>query len=148
MLKKIPEKIPEKYRPPLAFPASALALAALSPLAAKWPGALLLLIACALAWAAGRGIKDPGRRFTLASFPLAFALLFAWAAAYTTQGVMQTAYSFKKQVYSSPVVWSSWLTGRPLSNPANKAGRGALYVGALLGLAAAAYSGRKARLTA
>lgn len=142
------KKIPKQYRLPLAFAAGAVFLAALSPLALRWPGAFLLLAACALAWAAGRGIKDPGRRFVLACFPLAFAFLFAWAAAYTVQGALQTAYNLKKQAYSSPVVWSSWLTGRPLSNPANKAGRWALYAGALLGLTAAAYSGKKARLAA
>ncbi|MBC7325695.1 MAG: type IV secretory system conjugative DNA transfer family protein, partial [Moorella sp. (in: Bacteria)] len=142
------EKIPKRHRLPLAFVSGAALLAALSPLAAKWPGTVLLLGACALAWAAGRGLKDPGKRFALACFPLAFALLFAWAAAYATQGVIQAAYNLKKSAYSAPVVWSSWLTGGPLSNPANQAGRWALYAGALLGLLAAACSGKKARLAA
>lgn len=142
------EKIPKNYRLPLAFAGGAAALAALSPLAAKWPGALLLLVACALSWAAGRGVSNPGKRFALATLPLAFALLFAWSAAYAVQGTLQTVYNFKKQVYSSPVVWPSWLTGRPLSNPANKAGRSGLYAGAALGFLAAAWAGRKARLAA
>jgi type IV secretion system protein VirD4 len=119
--------------------AGAAALLALAPVFRAWPGLPVLLGACWLSAALARG---PGGRpgWGMAAFTLACAFLagavFAGAAR-----VMFSACA------GQPTVVSSWLSARPLHNPANKAGRIGLWLGAGFGVWLA-WGVRKMRLQA
>ncbi len=132
------------WRAPALFLAGAALLLALAPLLRALPGLPLLAGTCGLAWLCGRGLR-PDRRVALAALPVLCGFLLAWLAASTVHSFQAAAHNWKphKSPEPPPVVWSSWLSARPLSNPVNRAGRGGLWAGAFAGLLAAAWAGKR-----
>ncbi|MBC7106218.1 MAG: type IV secretory system conjugative DNA transfer family protein, partial [Firmicutes bacterium] len=132
------------WRAPALFLAGAALLLALAPLLRALPGLPLLLGACGLAWLACRHLR-PDKRLAFAALPALCGFLLAWIAASTVHDFQDRAHKWKphKSPEPPPVVWSSWLSARPLSNPANRAGRIGLWLGAFGGLLGAAWAGKK-----
>lgn len=100
--------------------------------------ALVALLAGASWWAGGRTIRGP-------VLVLALALAGGFLAGSTVQ-VVQSIPKFKDGKLVKPkvqqLVPESWLTAKPLSNPANRAGRMGVAAGALAGLVLGGMLGR------
>ncbi|MGB9887628.1 MAG: VirD4-like conjugal transfer protein, CD1115 family [Moorellales bacterium] len=96
---------------------------ALALLAAYPVAFLVLALTAAAAWAGNR-LGKPG----VAAIVPVLAGLTGWLFAAAVD-----AWALTKGVELGPVVWHSWLTNAPLSNPANRAGRLGLVVGGLIG---------------